>query len=266
MKNGFISKNTWDADRIMVISHNPVVLGGMPGKDEEDNHEMVAFLGQVPTMVLGEVNPGDYILPSGMADGTGIAKRPEHMSPEDYEQILGVAWEGSNGRSFNMINVAIGLNTNDISDVVIQQEEVINAQQEEIEKLQGQMAILADLVPGFREAAGIEGEYLATATDHSQHDHKDEIPVVTSIKELNPAEIGHNEIVMIELTKEHYEEGLKMAREQFIESGGNVETHPFWIKMSTDESYNESIYQKVKSKFDKTLHYHRDINERIGKE
>jgi hypothetical protein len=44
----------------MVISHNPAVLGGLPQDGKEEDYEMVAFMGQVPTRVVGDVAPGLY--------------------------------------------------------------------------------------------------------------------------------------------------------------------------------------------------------------
>jgi hypothetical protein len=268
MKNGYISKNTWDADRIMVISHNPAVLGGMPGTGEEHKYEMVAFLGQIPTMVMGRVNSGDYILPTGNGDGLGIAKHPDSMRPEDYKQILGVAWEGSKKGGLNMIKVAIGLNTNDLTDLVNKQNEQIDAQkqkideqQEEIESLKDQMTILADLVPGFREAAGIEDT-------HEGHDHTTGVlafePGSIEQQAIDAAETG--EIIMIDITRQHFEEGLELARKKLVDAGANLEEHPFWMKIDNDPSYKDSVFKRVKSKMDDTLHYHNDINKRMSQE
>lgn len=267
MKNGYISQNTWDADRIMVISHNPAVLGGLPGSGEEDKYEMVAFLGQIPTMVVGKVNPGDYILPTGNGDGFGIARHPDSMRPDDYKQILGVAWEGSGKDGLNMINVAVGLNTNDLSDLVNkqneqieQQKQQIETQQEEIESLKDQMTILADLVPGFREAAGIE-------ETHEGHDHTSEVvafePGSLEQQAIDAAERG--EVIMIEITRDHFEEGLELARKKMISAGANLEGHPFWDQIDNDASFKESIFKRVKSRMDETLHFHNDINERMSK-
>ncbi|MDO5969553.1 hypothetical protein Q4Q35_07020 [Flavivirga aquimarina] len=47
------------------------------------------------------------------------------MKIEDYQSILGVAWEASRNETFGYINVAIGINTNDIALKVLQQEKEI---------------------------------------------------------------------------------------------------------------------------------------------
>ncbi len=264
MKNGYISKNTWDADRIMVISHNPAVLGGLPGGEEEDKYEMVAFLGQVPTMVIGKVSPGDYILPTGYGDGFGIAKHPDRMRPDDYQQILGMAWEGSKDIGFNMINVAIGLNANDLSSLVSQQNEQIKGQKEEIESLKDQMAILADLVPGFREATGIKEQPRPVI---EVHDHEiDNADFVQESLEQQVIDASANgEIIMIKITREHFEEGLELAKQKMLDAGVKIEEHPFWIKITSDPSYKEAMFKKIKTGMDETLHYHSDINKRMRK-
>lgn len=115
IKNGKVSLNTEDADHVMAVSLAPIVLGNMPPKGEEKNHVKVAFMGQIPVAVIGEVNKGDYILASGLNDGYAIAKHPQKMLLSDYKKIVGVAWQSSFTKSkFNIINVAVGINQNDV--------------------------------------------------------------------------------------------------------------------------------------------------------
>ena len=108
VKNGSISLNTADFDHLMVISTAPAVLGNMPSEDLMADYEKVAFLGQVPVDVIGRVNSGDFIIPSGDNDGFGIAVDPVEISAEQIKQIAGVAWsDGANG-GFKAVNVAVG--------------------------------------------------------------------------------------------------------------------------------------------------------------
>jgi len=132
---GKISKETKGADHIMVVSTNPIVLGNMPEHEKTEFYEKVAFLGQVPVRVVGEVKVGDYILPSGNQDGLGIGKNPEEMELNDYANILGVAWQESRSPAMNLINVAVGLNANDMGDQLKKQEA-------RIDRLEAQMAAL----------------------------------------------------------------------------------------------------------------------------
>jgi hypothetical protein len=120
VKAGKISLRTEDAEFLMVVSSNPILVGNNPVPEEEEQYEKIAFLGQVYVSVLGNVKSGDYILPSGNNDGFAIAVHPADMKSGDYNRIIGVAWEGAErepGLS-HAIKTAIGINANDLSDKV----------------------------------------------------------------------------------------------------------------------------------------------------
>ena len=91
----------------MVVSSMPLVLGNWIGKGKEHLYEAVAFVGQVPVRVLGVVNAGDYIIPSGKNNGTGIAISKDKLTAEQISQIVGQAWENSNTVTEKLVNVAI---------------------------------------------------------------------------------------------------------------------------------------------------------------
>jgi len=112
---GVISLNTKGTKQLMVVSQNPIVLGNTPPDSEKAQYEKVAFLGQVMVKVAGKVNIGDYILPSGNNDGCGVAVAPSKMKAGDYDKIVGVAWEASEDRVLNFVNVAVGINNNDLA-------------------------------------------------------------------------------------------------------------------------------------------------------
>lgn len=118
VKNGKISRNTEEADHLMVVSSNPGVLGNLPAKRDLANFEKVAFKGQVPVFVVGQVNLGDYILPSGNNDGLAIAVAPDQLKAGDYKNLIGIAWQEALQAPVNLVNVAVGINLNDLSDKV----------------------------------------------------------------------------------------------------------------------------------------------------
>ncbi len=127
---GQVSKNFTHADRFMVVSAAPIVLGNMPPPDAAVQYEKIAFMGQVPVRVQGAVNVGDYLLPSGNGDGLAIAVAPEAMRPLDYQRIVGVAWEASSGADyFQLIKCAVGLNHNDMGRHIEQLQQVVNRMQ-----------------------------------------------------------------------------------------------------------------------------------------
>ncbi|MBK9274067.1 MAG: hypothetical protein IPM49_05925 [Flavobacteriales bacterium] len=128
VNGGRISTMTEGARQLMVVSTAPLVLGNTPPAGEEANYEKVAFLGQVPLQVRGVVNVGDYVLASGLNDGTGIGKAPADMTLEDYDRIVGVAWSRAlfpNGTS--QVNTAVGMNQGAINDQLKRQKQELDA-------------------------------------------------------------------------------------------------------------------------------------------
>jgi hypothetical protein len=107
VNKGKISKDITGSHRVMVVSSMPLVLGNWKGKGKEHLYEAVAFVGQVPVRVLGTVNAGDYIIPSGKNDGTGIAISKDKLQAKHISQIVGQAWESSKTISEKLINTAI---------------------------------------------------------------------------------------------------------------------------------------------------------------
>lgn len=115
VKGGLISLNTKSVDHFMVVSTRPIVLGNSPKPEKAASFEKVAFMGQIPVKVAGAVAVGDYILPSGNNDGLGIAIHPNDMKLGDYSRIVGVAWEAAKEAPLNYVNVAVGINSNDLT-------------------------------------------------------------------------------------------------------------------------------------------------------
>ena len=112
---GQITLNTSTSKQLLVVSKDPIVLGNAPPVSENSQFEKVAFLGQVLVKVVGAVKIGDYILPSGNNDGCGVAISPSKMKAGDYDKIVGIAWESAEDGMLHYINVAVGINTNDLA-------------------------------------------------------------------------------------------------------------------------------------------------------
>jgi hypothetical protein len=106
---GRITKRTQGASRVMVVSTGPIVLGNDPGEKARPEYERVAFLGQVPVRVRGAVRAGDFIIASGGDDGTGVAVSPACITPEQFEQVVGQAWESSSNAGVKPVRTAVGL-------------------------------------------------------------------------------------------------------------------------------------------------------------
>jgi hypothetical protein len=104
---GKISTKTEGAEQVMVISRAPIVLGNMPAAGDESLNEKVAFMGQVFTWVLGEVESGDYIVALGNS-GYGYGKSADELTVEDLGRIVGRAWDGQAGGK-GLVNVVVGV-------------------------------------------------------------------------------------------------------------------------------------------------------------
>jgi len=125
---GRVSKQTEGADHVLVITGGAVVLGNAPQDELRHLFADVAFIGQVPVRVRGAVAAGDYIVPSGFGDGTGVAIAPEDLTVANLSQIVGKAWSGFqpaqnrrggvNNRALGSVNVAIGVGSTDQQAVV----------------------------------------------------------------------------------------------------------------------------------------------------
>ncbi|HKC24363.1 MAG TPA: hypothetical protein VKF32_06455 [Thermoanaerobaculia bacterium] len=110
---GGVSKKTRGAAHVMVASTGPIVAGNDPGKDARDGQVPVAFLGQVVVRVRGDVHAGDLILPSGEEDGSGAAIAPDKIDPEEFQEIVGQAWNDAPGRGLHEVRIAVGLAQHD---------------------------------------------------------------------------------------------------------------------------------------------------------
>ncbi|MAE46777.1 MAG: hypothetical protein CMJ86_07790 [Planctomycetes bacterium] len=106
---GQIAKSVAGAQQIMVISTNPVVVGNCLDADQDtrEGHERVAFMGQVPVKVRGEVAIGDLLLPNG--DGTARAVAPVLLHAHEVGQVIGTAWEAFTGPGIGLVNAAVGI-------------------------------------------------------------------------------------------------------------------------------------------------------------
>ena len=260
IKDGHISLKTAGADKLFVISTKPIVLGNMPEQGKESGYEKVAFMGQVPVHIIGKVNAGDYILPSGHNDGFAVAVSPSKMKADDYEKVVGMAWASSNS-NYSTVNVAIGLNTGDISKVVAEQSKEINTLKEQINSTN---SILAKLIPGYKEAAGLKSTDVLPIT-MSPVKTSGPTPIARTANNLVPANISVpdvNNIIYFEISDKQVTDGFEVARKMFLEQGGNENTHPFWKRMK-DAAYKASVVTYAKAKIQSSFHIHQDINDKV---
>ena len=94
--------------------------------------------------VKGDVFAGDYILPSGDNNGIGIGVSKSDLKAVDYKNIIGVAWTSSLENEYDIVKIAIGLNSNDIADFVDKQQQQINSLEERVALIESKLAPNSD--------------------------------------------------------------------------------------------------------------------------
>lgn len=127
VKAGKVSRNTEGAEQVLVVSRAPIVLGNQPADGNASNYEKVAFMGQVPVLVRGKVRTGDYIVASGLSDGSAVAVPAENLSLAHLSKLVGRAWENSKADELNFINTAIGINQQAAQHVLAKQQKAVDA-------------------------------------------------------------------------------------------------------------------------------------------
>jgi hypothetical protein len=247
----------------MVISTKPIVLGNTPEVGKEKEYEKVAFMGQVPVRVIGKVDLGDYILPSGKNNGLGIARKPKDLSPYEYRKVVGVAWSaGDSPAGFNVINVAVGMNHKTTAQVIEEQTNHIVILEKEMDKMQEEVKninnALITVMPTYKEVRGLESNgtliELFKGLDFDQ-------PKVVSARKLRNLEKqdgiaseqqAPNQMDVQIIPQQEVERGYYEARQKFIDAGGDPETDPFYSRMDRDPKYRELMLQNMNRMLNKS--------------
>jgi hypothetical protein len=215
---GKISKYTKNAQQYMVISTKPAILGNMPREGQEKLYEKVAFMGQIPVKVRGPVMSGDYIIPSGLNDGIGRSVSSDEIRAEQYREIVGVAWSSSLfNEGVSTINMAIGLNTNDVSKLVAQLEAKYNSLEARIAALENRDAI-------------------SQKYDTKEEEEKTRYEI--AIENMPP-----------ELDDEIMEEAMTYLKNAFQINGIDIEDNPILHKLYTDPTYKAKIIKETQERY-----------------
>ncbi len=151
---GRVSRSTEGAQQVMVASVAPIILGNMPPEGTEHLYTKIAFIGQVPVKVIGPVDEGDYIVPSGLGDGTGVAVPERLMTAMEYSKVVGRAWGKSSGDFPTMVTVAVGMNQGDVARAVWKQEAAVEALRAEIASRDADVASVQAELAELREHVG----------------------------------------------------------------------------------------------------------------
>jgi hypothetical protein len=167
---GRITKKTAGAGQVLVVSSAPAVVGNMPAEGEGHRYEKVALLGQTRVKVIGAVEEGDYIIPSGLEDGAGIAVSPAMMTAEEFTKIVGRAWDSSPSAGLKYVKIAVGVNSGDLARLLKTHEDEIAALRAEVAQNKGAaQASLAELDALRADIASLRQAVLEATRPESAH-------------------------------------------------------------------------------------------------
>ena len=264
VKGGKISKNIEGAEKLMVVSFKPIVLGNTPNDKALPNYEKVAFMGQVPVKVFGKVNLGDYIIPNGVNNGVGVAVAPDKIKHSDVKNIVGIAWsEAENPLAISTVNVAIGLNVND-------NQKLVENQQAEIEGLKSEIAQInakLDKIINGNTLTNVpilpNARYVATGKNAAQLVNDDNSMATSSV--IQPIKIGLNQIVYYEVTKQDFIKGFDVALDILKANGESDKYKKFWDLYSADTQFKDKIITRIMTKYNEQLAAQKALDAKLNK-
>jgi cytoskeletal protein CcmA (bactofilin family) len=231
VNGGKISKYTNGAQQFLVISTKPAILGNMPSAGQEKLYEKVAFMGQIPVKVRGVVISGDYILPSGLNDGTGIAVSRDEIKPAQYRQIVGVAWSNAVIQGgISTVNMAIGLNANDVADLAVKQEQKLSELENKFNTLESRMLALE------------KGEKTAPSPSTAA-------PVVPAVQKSQTRYDLLASNMPSELSDEVMDEAMKYLENSYRDHGIDVKKHPGLDRLFADAGFRANMIRKAQATY-----------------
>jgi len=167
---GRVTKRTAGAQQVLVVSAAPAVVGNMPAAGKEHLFEKVTLLGQVHVKVIGPVRQGDYVIPSGLEDGSGVAVSAEMMTADEFTKIVGRAWDSSPSAGLKYVKIAVGVNSGDLARLVKTHEDEIAALRAEVAQSQGAaQASLAEVEALRADIASLRQTVLEARQPGSAH-------------------------------------------------------------------------------------------------
>lgn len=136
VKGGKITKNLAGAEQIMAVSTAPIVNANMPQQDKVALGNSIAFMGQIPVKIIGEVTTGDFIVAKGNIAGYGVAIKSSNMTAEDFRLVVGRAWETINGDGPKMVNTLVGVQNNDFLKIIERYQQKFESAEERLNAIE----------------------------------------------------------------------------------------------------------------------------------
>ena len=264
VKGGKISKNVEGAEKLMVVSFKPIVLGNTPNDAALPNYEKVAFMGQVPVRVFGKVNLGDYVIPNGANNGVGVAVAPDKIKHSDVKNIVGIAWStAENPLAISTVNVAIGLNVNDNQKLVEKQQVEINDLKSEIDKINAKLDKLINSDATITATTVPNAHYVATGKNAAQLVVDDNSMATSSV--VQPIKIGPNQIVYYQVTKEDFIRAFDFVQQNTRNSGEADKYEKFWSYYNADPEFKDKIMNRIITKYNEQLAAQKALDAKLNK-
>jgi hypothetical protein len=154
--------------------------------------------------------------------------RGSRWESNQYDKIVGIAWTDTPEASrISIVNMAIGLNGNEITELVVEQQNRIESLEQEFEIFKERIFALEsglETIPGQPKDTilaidRIEDSYLAT-----------ELPSSIDVDEV--------------------ENAILLLSETYKANGVDINTHPGLKKLFNDQVFREEIIRKVKVNYE----------------
>ena len=241
VRGGKISRNIQDGDMVMVISKSPIVLGNTPPEGQEQYFEKCAFLGQVPVKVVGPVQVGDYILPSGKNNGLGVAIAPSELTAVQAAKVVGIAWSSLPAGTPGYVNAAVGMPVKSGLEVLQRQEETIASLQTHVSAMEG---MLRELIPDFDERMARHGIDMPDADAAAPAPRDSEGGTTTEPIEPVPGRTEPNPDL---LTEDIFNRAIGIARDNLRAMGYTPEEIPLMQQLENSASFRATYLAALKS-------------------
>jgi hypothetical protein len=86
------------------------------------------------------VAAGDWIVPSGLDDGTGVALDPQGMTEDQYALVVGQAWDHAADEGVKWVRVVVGLSGHEPSALALARQ--VQALQLQLAEMAARLATL----------------------------------------------------------------------------------------------------------------------------
>jgi len=146
---GKITKDLTNAEQVMAVSHQPIVLGNIPAEGKNYLGNNIAFMGQIPVKIMGPVNTGDYIVGKGDIKGFGVAISPQNMTLEDFKHAVGRSWEANSNNGPKMVNTVVGIHNGDYLKILQKYEAKFKETTERLQNVEAKIDNLTQLINNY---------------------------------------------------------------------------------------------------------------------